>query len=135
MKQKGFTLVELLAVVIILGIISLIVVPIVSGTVKKQRNKLYDKQVSTIEDAAEGWGAENTDLLPELDKNTYVSLDDLVSGGFLKNADIKDPRNEEVLTGCVKITYDSSYNQYIYKYINASEEGYSGECESRPSNS
>lgn len=134
MKQKGFTLVELLGVIIILGIISLIVIPIVSGTVKKQRNKLYNKQVSTIEDAAEGWGAENTDILPSLDGSTYVSLDDLVIGGFLKNADIKDPRNEEILTGCVKITYDSSYNQYTYKYINASEKGYANECETKPSN-
>ena len=134
MRQKGFTLVELLAVIIILGVISLIVIPTVNGVLKKQKNKLYEKQVNTIENATIGWGAENTSSLPNLDESIYVSLDDLVKGGYLKKTDIKDPRNGDTLTGCVRIFYDSSYNQYNYKYINANDKEYNNECETKTSN-
>lgn len=130
MKQKGFTLVELLAVIIILGIIALIVVPIVNDTLKEQREKLYEKQINTIEEAVEGWGAVNTDKLPNAgDPTYYIKLEDLVEQGFLKNGDIKDPRTNDIMTGCVSISFDSDYNQYVYDYINPTDESYAGQCD------
>ena len=39
MKKKGFTLVELLAVITLLGLLGLIVVPIVTNTIENQRIK------------------------------------------------------------------------------------------------
>lgn len=117
MNKKGFTLIELMAIIIILGIISLIVVPTVNDTLKKQKVRLYEKQVDTIEKAAESWSSVNTNELPEIGENICVELDLLVSSGFLGNSDIKDPRSNELMDGCVNITYDSSYNQYVYEYI------------------
>lgn len=129
MKQKGFTLIELLAVIIILGIISLIVFPSINSTIKKQRAKLYDRQVVTIEQSAESWAAVNTNRLPNEGDNTlYVPLDTLVSNGFLKNDDIKDPRSGNVMYGCVGISYDIDNKQYTYEYINSSADDYNNEC-------
>ena len=39
MKKKGFTLVELIAVIVILGLIGIIIVPTVNDTIQKQRKK------------------------------------------------------------------------------------------------
>ena len=59
MKNKGFTLVELLAVLVILGMISLIIIPSVSGTLNASRKNSYQKQIKVLETAAEKWGVEN----------------------------------------------------------------------------
>ena len=117
MNKKGFTLVELMAIIIVLGIISLIVIPTVNDTLTKQKEKLYEKQVDTIEKAAESWASANTDKLPEEDESICVELSELISSGFIQNGDIKDPRSNELMDGCVNITYGSSYNQYVYEYV------------------
>ena len=50
MKNKGFTLVELLAVIVVLAIISLITIPTISGVVNKARlNSLKDSAYGLID--------------------------------------------------------------------------------------
>ena len=130
MKNKnGFTLIELLSVIIILGMISLIVFPTVNETIKNQREKLYDKQVDTIIDAAENWGIKNIDLLPEDGSAIEViDINDLVKEGVLKNSEIKDPRNGEIMVGCVEISFDQSSSQYTYSYIDSTSANYTEKC-------
>jgi len=48
MNKKGFTLVELLAVIIILAAILVIILPSVSRTLKKSKNTIYDIQINDI---------------------------------------------------------------------------------------
>ena len=126
--KKGFTLVELLAVIIILGILGLIVVPMVNETIKEQKEKLYNRQIETLESSAEAWSTKNTDKLVEDGTSIYVSITTLVQDGYLKNSDIKDPRNNKQMLGCVSISYDISYNQYVYEYVDANEDTYNNEC-------
>ena len=126
--KKGFTLVELLAVIIILGILGLIVVPLVNETIKEQKEKLYNRQMETIESSAEGWSTKNSDKLVEDGTSIYVSITTLVQDGYLKNSDIKDPRNNKQMLGCVSISYDISYNQYVYDYVDENEDNYNNEC-------
>lgn len=45
MKIKGFTLVELIAVIVILGLIGIIIVPIINSTIEKQREKSFQNSV------------------------------------------------------------------------------------------
>ncbi len=51
-KNKGFTLVELLAVIVILGLIALIAVPIVLNNIKKTKEDLYNTQIELIKAGA-----------------------------------------------------------------------------------
>ena len=53
MKNKGFTLVELLAVMVILGVISLIVVPIISDVISDSRQASFKSSLTGIKKAIE----------------------------------------------------------------------------------
>ena len=53
MRNKGFTLVELLAVIVILAIISLIATPMVLGVIEKSKKSAAIESANGIMDAAE----------------------------------------------------------------------------------
>ena len=114
--KKGFTLIEMIAAVVILSIIALIVIPIVNKNIRESREKLYNRQIKTIEEAAQRWTTTNSDLFT--DGAAYeVSLTTLKEEGHLERGDIKNPQTEEIMNGCVVIEYDNSYNQYTFNYI------------------
>ena len=50
--KKGFTLVELLAVIIILGIIALVSVPVALNTIKQGKYDLFDEQIELMKSGA-----------------------------------------------------------------------------------
>ena len=118
--KKGFTLVELLAVLTVLGVIALISFPVVTKQINESKEKSYKNQIKTIIDASKRWAFDNDDLLPyedtEYDSIT-VYLDSIQVSGYLQASDIIDPRTDEIMTGCIEITYDIEYNQHDYKYI------------------
>lgn len=125
--KKGFTLIELLAVIVVLGIVSLIIIPKVNKILKNQKRNLYEEQVKIIEKMAEAYGAKNTEVLPDSGV-VYIPLDDIVASGLLKQGDLKDPRSEEQMVGCVAVSFDENYNQYSYKFIDATDAGYNNQC-------
>lgn len=125
--KKGFTLIELLAVVLVLGVVGLIIMPKVNNTLKNQKRNLYEKQVDTIEKLAETYGAKHTEILPDSGV-VYVPLEDIAASESLKPSDLKDPRNDEEIVGCVAISFDEQYNQYTYQFININDDGYNNQC-------
>lgn len=115
MNRKGFTLVELLSVIAILGIIALITIPVVSSIVQHSKDKAYDVQVSIIIDGAKKWLEKNYDKVGS--ETTYLSINKLISSGIIEQDSIINPRTEEEMSGCVKISFTSLYNQYEYEYV------------------
>lgn len=115
--KKGFTLVELLAVIIVLGIIATISFPLITNQINKSKQKSYDGQVKTIIDAAKRWGFDNDDSLPYDDTSKTISIDRIQKDGYLTSGNILDPRTEKKMNGCIQIKYDVNYKQHIYQYI------------------
>ena len=112
--KKGFTLIELIAVVAILGLIALIVYPSINSVIKSSQEDSYESQTKIIEKAAGNWALDNINLLPK-DEVTVVCVSQLVEGGYISNEDVKDPRDtKKELSGGIEISYKSK--QYIYKY-------------------
>lgn len=118
-REKGFTLVELLAVIVILAIILIIAVPGVLGIINKTKQKGYESQLKMIRDAAKNYvTAESTKIIWEDQsdgsKQAIITLQVLQSNGYLDKK-IIDPRDKSEIT-CAdvkvskqisnKITYD-----------------------------
>lgn len=116
MKNIGFTLTELIAVIVLLGIIALIAVPIINGTIVNSKSKAYNAQVSAIESTAKKWGVENNKLLPIDENKCKVSLMELIAQGFIEDDEIIDPRNNSKMNGSVEVSYSNSNKTYYYTY-------------------
>ena len=116
MINKAFTLTELIAVIVLLGIIALIAVPIINGTIVNSKSKAYKAQVSAIESTAKKWGVENNKLLPIDENKCKVSLMELIGQGFIEDDEIIDPRNNSKMNGSVEISYSNSNKTYYYIY-------------------
>ena len=59
--KKGFTLIEVLTVIILIGVIGLIAFPAVNSMIKEARENLYNDQMEEIKLAAEKWSYDNID--------------------------------------------------------------------------
>lgn len=86
-NKKGFTLVELLAVIVLLGVLVAIAVPSVLGISKKIKENMYDAKIKTIEVAAEAWVDDNKSDCKANVNNLTVT--DLVNQGYLKTDSAK----------------------------------------------
>ncbi len=109
--KKGFTLTELLAVIVVLGLLAVILIPTISNFVNDSKDTLKKQQITTVINGAKKYAVENTDILPEAGNVVKVSVDKLIEEGVIESSsdDVK-------ITGCVVISYNESYNQYDYTY-------------------
>ena len=94
--RKGFTLVELLAVVIILGILVVISIPPVMQNLDKSRTASYEQLMATIEQTTQLYIRNNKDYIDGVNvvDNTFtITLQDLVTSENFKTPVI-DPITE-----------------------------------------
>lgn len=117
MKNRGFTLVELLSVMTILGILALIIIPAVTSTLNKSREDAYQKQIHILETASEQWGLENLNILPEGNELLTIDFGILYKSGKIADDVVINPKTKKELTGCILISYSEQYKQYTYQYI------------------
>ena len=59
MKNKGFTLVELLAVIVVLAIISIITIPMIGNVIEESKKKALEQSVNGLVEAARYYSIEN----------------------------------------------------------------------------
>lgn len=95
MNKKGFTLVELIAVIVILGLLALIANSSVVNVVKNSKSDLYNTQIKLIESAAETWGNDNLDKLPNDGECKYLTLSNLKNYGLIEENVINPKTNSE----------------------------------------
>ena len=83
MNKKGFTLVELLATIIILGLLALLASTSVTKVLKESKGDLYTTQIKLVESAVKVWGAENIDKLPDDNECKYLTIKNLQDYGLI----------------------------------------------------
>ncbi|MFV0249908.1 MAG: prepilin-type N-terminal cleavage/methylation domain-containing protein [Bacilli bacterium] len=117
MKNKftnGFTLVELMGVIIILGLISLIIVPTVNNSLKENKKSLCSTQIDYIVAAAKNYGADNIFSLPDLGGDPLVvTLSKLQSNGYL-DEDIVNPLTKKTFSPEPYVTITKTNKGYTY---------------------
>ncbi len=90
LNNKGFTLVELLAVVVILVIIMLVAIPNISSSIERRKIKNETKMKEVIIDASELYVDRTTNLYWCDSKKCIMSVSDLVDAGYLVKNEVKD---------------------------------------------
>ena len=116
MKNRGFTLIELIGTIVILALILLIVTPVITRSIKQGVDDSDDQVKESIVLAAKNWASDHKDQLPVNDVPLFVFVNDLQSAGYLDD-DVKLPSGKS-LGSCVKITKmsDESASKKTYEY-------------------
>ena len=84
LNRKGFTLVELIAVVVILSLIVGIGSVTITGIIKKNKENDYKLLIEEIKSATESYYHECRYVTYNCNDNGTIKLGDLVANGFLK---------------------------------------------------
>ena len=115
--KKGFTLIEIIAIIILLSVIALITYPIINNLISDSREELYNKQISELERLSNTWVTKNINKLKIEDGYTYnLSFEELHEQGFVSDEQVKNPKTGKNLEGCIKVVYNSSNNGYNVNY-------------------
>ena len=108
-NNKGFTLVELLAVLVLLSAIMFVVIPSLSSSMERSKKKKLEANKKMLIAAAEMYVSDHRYVLQKYDR-CYIIFDDLVEGGYATEDLIYSDSGD--LTGV--IVYDRINNSYSY---------------------
>lgn len=111
MNIKGFTLVELLAVIIILSLLALLTSTAVTKLVSDAKDDLSETQIGLIKSATEVWIADNLNKLPDEGECSYLTLKDLKEYGVIDSS-VLDPKNSQEISDDLKIKLTTSTTSY-----------------------
>lgn len=114
--KKGFTLVEVLAVVVILGLLVAIISPTVKNLLGDSEDALHNEQVDMVINATKKYMIEHSEFLPDIGGVNSITISKLIDEGVIDNDKVLDPKTKEQMNGCVVVSYNRDFNQYEYNY-------------------
>lgn len=123
-NNKGFTLVELIATIVLLSIILSVGSYLITSIMKKSKEKDYEILINNINDAAETYYQEckhSGSSGPITCNLSSVALGDLVEYGYLNNNGVDEnknklvnPTNNQDIGYCqISITYDKENGKIV----------------------
>lgn len=117
--KKGFTLVELLGVIVILGIIGLIVTPLVLGTINDSEENVNEMQVETIKRAAKNYANAHVFTLCSDGVNSCtktITIGELKEEGYLEDKDLVDATTDKKISDDEKVNIIVNNGKVSYEY-------------------
>lgn len=113
MNNKGFTLIELLVSIALIAMITLIITPIVTNTVKQNKIDSCKSIFDSIEAASESFVSDNRYDL-NFSSGYTIKASDLKTKGYLTGT-LENPVDKNSLEDIeVTITYNSSTKSFNY---------------------
>lgn len=115
MKDRGFTLAELLGVIAILGVIALITVPAINRSLDSGRDDLYETQIEQIKKGGEDYYTEHLNQMPEsVGDKSCQTIEVLQKNGYLP-VDIKNPKTNENFSQLTEVCVEKiGATEYAY---------------------
>jgi prepilin-type N-terminal cleavage/methylation domain-containing protein len=114
MNRKGFTLIELIAVIVVISILLLIVVPNVTNILQDKKQTMYDNSVNEIEKVAAQYVSFNPNLIT--DNTPYnIQLTTLCTEKFI-SCPIRNPLTEGNFSGYITVDEDEN-GRYTYNFV------------------
>lgn|SRR5574344_1898083 len=117
MKKNGYTVIELLGLIAILGLIALITLPQMSHAFVNDKEEVYQNQISIYLKQAEKYGESNKDTIKKED-GEVISIQDLIDKGYIganedgKVIDLRD--NKSILNELkIKLIYDADSGKIL----------------------
>lgn len=121
-NNRGLTLVELIATLIVLSIVALIAIPNIKESLDEAKQGIKETQLDSIVSSAKAWANDNINHLPTKNNEViYVFLKELQSGGYIDSEIFKNTEGDKyndnifVLIKCEVIEADE-WNNENYKY-------------------
>ena len=115
MKNKGFTLVELLGVITLLVILVFIAVPSVSKSIQNSRERAYEAQLGNLITAATSWGTDHISQLPtESGQSVQVTVGELKEGKYIDD-EFENPKTKENFSDDTYVTITKVNETYQYE--------------------
>lgn len=110
-ENKGFTLVEMLGVLIILIVVFMIMFPSLTKIIKDTNDKIDNATITVIEDATTDFLLEKNDIYPKNDDYTYcITIEQLIDNGNLTNKEISSLDDTDKF---VKTTFENGKSVYV----------------------
>ena len=137
-SKKGFSLVELLATIVVIAVISLIAVPVVNGIIERSRKASFLRSAENVNKISKNYYIENSEKFSNIDeinfncnnkeciskdlddKNSNLGVEGLMGEGYVK---IYDNGNVEFLLSNGKYCAEKNPNKEEVKIYN------NGTCE------
>jgi len=114
-NRRGFTLVEILVTIAILGILTTVAVVSVSNLTKKARAEKDTQNVNTLKMAAESYTQANKEYLPKLvGEWTTINISELSQSNYIKE-EIKDQNDKSCMSESYVDITKISKKDYIYQ--------------------
>ncbi len=127
MEKKGFTLVEMLAVVVIMGLLIIVAIPQIQNLVASKRGTISETTKQMIYDAADSYTNSNADTFQKMyisdtQKSIYcITLKELVDTGMLDEEKLKDyidysssNKTEQNFLNRIVYATTNQYNEFVY---------------------
>lgn len=112
--KNGFTFVELLAVITIIGILSLIALPTIEKITKDNKEKVYQTQLNNIVLALKNWASDNKEYLPTLENETLtITLGALKADGYI-DYELKNPKTNKCFDNEMYLKITKEKKNYDY---------------------
>ena len=116
LKSKGFTLVEMLAVIGIIALLSLVTINVLINQFTNVKEKLTENQIDLIYSAAKSYVSDNVNKYPKIVGREYcLDVETLIKNGYLPD-NLVDVINEKKvnITYGIKVVVDSEINYKFY---------------------
>lgn len=116
--KKGFTILEMLGVIILISLLVILIFPNITNSIKNKQKEIDSISIEILKQASNLYVQNNQKNYAKIDNNKYcITISELINSGYLKDSfkyngeDIKDTKK-------IQVTYN---NGYEYELVDSNE--------------